>query len=108
MSHFRRVRYAIVAAVLAVAALPSTAVAADEPDTGPALSVSQGALDKSLACTSGDADKTPVLLIPGTTIEPEENFGWNYVQVFLQEKRPFCTVTLPNRSMADIQVSAEY
>ena len=108
MSHLRRIRYAAIAAVLTVAALPSSAVAADEPDTGPDYSVSQAALDKALACTAGDATLTPVLLVPGTTVEPEENFGWNYVQDFLIEKRPFCTVTLPNRSMADIQVAAEY
>jgi pimeloyl-ACP methyl ester carboxylesterase len=98
----------MLATALLLAALPSTAVAAGPPDSGPDLTVSQSALDKSLACTAGEADLTPVLLVPGTTVEPEENFGWNYVQDFLLEKRPFCTVTLPNRSMADIQVSAEY
>jgi triacylglycerol esterase/lipase EstA (alpha/beta hydrolase family) len=94
-------------AALVLGAVPTSAAAAGH-DTGPALSVSPAALDKSLACTGGDARKTPVLLVPGTTVEPEENFGWNYVQAFLLEKRPFCTVTLPDRSMADIQVAAEY
>jgi triacylglycerol esterase/lipase EstA (alpha/beta hydrolase family) len=101
---------AAVAAALTVAATATPAVAAGTvtTDTGPALSVPQGTLDKALDCTAGDAGKTPVLLVPGTTVEPDEDFGWNYVQAFLLEKRPFCTVTLPNRSMADIQVSAEY
>jgi triacylglycerol esterase/lipase EstA (alpha/beta hydrolase family) len=96
------------AAALVHGAVPTSADAASKHDTGPELSVSSAALVKSLACTAGDARKTPVLLVPGTTVEPEENFGWNYVQAFLLEKRPFCTVTLPDRSMADIQVAAEY
>jgi triacylglycerol esterase/lipase EstA (alpha/beta hydrolase family) len=107
MSYIRRLGASVAAAALLLAA-PATALAAETPDTGPDLSVNQGALDKSLACTPGDPAKTPVLLIPGTTVEPEENFGWNYEQAFLLEKRPFCAVTLPNRSMADIQVAAEY
>jgi pimeloyl-ACP methyl ester carboxylesterase len=108
MSLSRRAGFAALAALLSFAAVPPAAVAADQPGPDPVLSVPQAALDKSLACTRGSADTTPVLLIPGTTVEPDENFGWNYEQAFILEKRSFCAVTLPNRSMADIQVSAEY
>lgn len=104
----KRIRYAVVAALLSVAALPTSAVAAPRPDTGPALSVPRAKLDASLVCAAGDSDKTPVLLVPGTTVEPDENFGWNYVQAFTLGSRSYCAVTLPDRAMADIQVAAEY
>lgn len=96
------------AAALVLGGLPTSAAATGRVDTGPALSVPQAMLDAALSCSSGDPGRTPVLLVPGTTVEPDENFGWNYVQAFLLEKRSFCTVTLPDRSMADIQVAAEY
>ncbi|MHC1558578.1 esterase/lipase family protein [Actinomycetospora sp. C-140] len=77
---------------------------------GPALDVAQEKLDGSLDCSPDvdDAGRAPVLLVPGTTLTAEENFSWNYERAFAAAGRPYCTVTLPNHAMSDIQVSAEY
>ncbi|HUR74203.1 MAG TPA: alpha/beta fold hydrolase [Sporichthya sp.] len=98
----------LVAAALVLGAVPASAVAAGPPNSGPPLSVSSNWLDQNLHCTGGAPDKATVLLLPGTTINTEENFGWNYVQAFLLDERPVCTLDLPNRTMGDIQVAAEY
>ena len=97
----------LLAGALVLGTMPSAA-AAGRADPGPPLSVDPTNLVSALSCTTGDPAKAPVLLIPGTTLNPEENFGWNYVQAFLAEQRTFCTVELPDRAMADIQVAAEY
>lgn len=97
----------LLAGALVLGALPPAA-AADRSDTGPPLSVHPNNLASALVCTAGDPGLAPVLLIPGTTLDPEVNFGWNYEQAFLLERRTFCTVELPDRAMADIQVAAEY
>ncbi|MEJ2860997.1 esterase/lipase family protein [Actinomycetospora flava] len=75
---------------------------------GPALRITDAA--DALDCTDDvdDAARPPVLLIPGTTLTAEENFSWNYERAFAAAGRPYCTVTLPNHAMSDIQVSAEY
>ncbi|MEJ2885998.1 esterase/lipase family protein [Actinomycetospora aeridis] len=77
---------------------------------GPALRVADDDLADALDCTASvdDATRAPVLLIPGTTLTAEENFSWNYERAFAADDRPYCTVTLPNHAMSDIQVSAEY
>jgi hypothetical protein len=50
----------------------------------------------------------PVLLVPGTTLDPETNFDWNYEPALRARHRPYCTVALPGDAMGDIQVAAEY
>lgn len=77
---------------------------------GPALQVGDDALADALDCTADvdGASRPPVLLIPGTTLTAEENFSWNYERAFAADDRPYCTVTLPNHALSDIQVSAEY
>lgn len=60
--------------------LGSGAAPAQAASTGPALTVPAARLAASLTC-SGDlaeAGKTPVLLVPGTTLTPQVNFSWNY------------------------------
>ena len=49
-----------------------------------------------------------MLLVPGTTLTPAVNFGWNYERVFTAAHRPWCAVTLPHHAMSDIQVAGEY
>jgi triacylglycerol esterase/lipase EstA (alpha/beta hydrolase family) len=78
--------------------------------SGPALTVPERDLAASLKC-SGDVTggpDTPVLLVPGTTVTPDEHFSWNYMVVFTQTGRPYCAVTTPDHAMADMQVSAEH
>lgn len=71
------VRGAAVLAAVAVGLGASVATASAEED-GPALQVPEQALAQSLNCTGDldDADREPVLLIPGTTLTPAE-FSWN-------------------------------
>jgi Lipase (class 2) len=77
---------------------------------GPPLSVPQSALQASLSCTAGIAGdaRNPVLLVPGTNLDPGPNYSWNYERAFAALHWPYCTVTLPDHSMGDIQTAGEY
>ncbi|HEV2814431.1 MAG TPA: hypothetical protein VGW10_14340 [Solirubrobacteraceae bacterium] len=77
---------------------------------GPALSVPQAELDAALECPQplAGAGRAPVLLIPGTNLEPKANFDWNYEPALTAAGIPWCAVTLPRYGMGDIQVSAEF
>jgi hypothetical protein len=77
---------------------------------GPALSVPAAKLGAALRCTSGisHASRNPVLLVPGTNLDPEPNFSWNYERAFAAMGWPYCTVTLPGHALGDIQVAGEY
>lgn len=70
----------------------------------------QEALRASFQCTSDlrQAQAPPVLLVPGTALDPEVNFGWNYVPALTNLGRPVCSVALPDNALADIQLSAEH
>ena len=76
----------------------------------PALSQSLPTLQDSLICYSelASANRNPVLLVPGTTLEPEPNFDWNYMPALEARGWPYCAVTLPERAMGDIQIAAEH
>jgi len=54
------------------------------------------------------ARRSPVLLVPGTTLTPDVNFSWNYVAAFDAMGWPVCTVELPEHALADIQLAAEH
>lgn len=77
---------------------------------GPELEVPEAALDAALRCTANavDADTEVVLFVPGTTLTPTDDFGWNWFPALDELARPYCSVTLPNHAMTDTQVSAEY
>ena len=77
---------------------------------GPALQVPGKALRAALRCTASVATdaREPILLVPGTTMTPEENFSWNYEPALVSLGLPYCTVELPNKAMTDIQVAGEY
>ena len=49
-----------------------------------------------------------MLLVPGTTLTPDENFSWNYVPAFDAMGWPVCTVELPRHALGDIQLAAEH
>jgi hypothetical protein len=81
------------------------------PDTpGPPLSVPKGKLAAALDCTGHlrHASRAPVLLVPGTTLSPQVEYSWNWVPALAKLGWPYCTVTLPNDAMGNIQVSGEY
>ncbi|WP_019877906.1 esterase/lipase family protein [Sporichthya polymorpha] len=101
------------AAVLTTA--PGPAVAAAESRfapvnrPGPALSVPTAELDASLACTGNVAKgRQTVLFVPGTTVNPREDYSWNWFRALDQLNRPYCAVTLPFNTTGDTQVASEY
>src|SRR4051812_11869489 len=116
--HHRSVRRAFLALVsvgtaLVVSAVPASAGTSpyaplDRP--GPALSVPAAALAASLHCSTSltGISREPILLVPGTNLDPHPNFGWNYERAFDALHWPYCAVTLPHHAMGDVQVAGEY
>jgi pimeloyl-ACP methyl ester carboxylesterase len=80
----------------------------DQP--GPALSVPVAKLRAALNCSDnfGTSKLEPVLLSPATGVTAEQNFSWNYERAFDSQHRPWCAVTVPDRTLGDIQVAGEY
>lgn len=112
-----RVLTAVVVALGSTCGLASgTAAAATQEQfapvdrPGPPLSEPQSALDAALTCTAGarDSGTEVVLFVPGTTLTPRDDYGWNWFPAMDRLRRPYCSVTLPNNAMTDTQVSAEY
>ncbi|PXY32748.1 esterase/lipase family protein [Prauserella muralis] len=99
-------RFAVLLLALACSIVLAPPADASE---GPPLRVPPDRLAAALGCSPGvaDAGRDPVLLVPGTTLTPRE-FSWNYVPALRAQGVPYCTVTLPDNGMADIQVAAEY
>jgi triacylglycerol esterase/lipase EstA (alpha/beta hydrolase family) len=76
---------------------------------GPALSVPEDQLAAALSCTSSaGAGRQTVLFVPGTTVNPSDNYSWNWFRALDKLGRPYCAVTLPFDTTGDIQVAAEY
>lgn len=48
----------------------------------------------------------PVLLVHGTGVQGQENWGWNYAKALPGAGIPACTVDLPQRALDDLQVAA--
>jgi pimeloyl-ACP methyl ester carboxylesterase len=99
--------------VLAIA--PASSAAQSEPyahlkTPGPPLSVPQSDLRASLQCSGGrgDPSRPPVLLLSGTTVDPDENFAWNWEPALTAAGFPWCASTAPAGNMDDIQVRGEY
>jgi hypothetical protein len=106
-------RWAAIAALGSALLAPAAAQAIDYAPVdqpGPALSVPQDKLDASLTCSGNAASGThePVLLVPGTTVNPHADFSWNWEPALTNLGVPWCAVDLPGNSMGDIQVAGEY
>lgn len=106
----------LLAAALLLAAAP-TASAQDREfapvnHPGPALSVDPADLAASIACDANvaTADRAPVLLTPGTTVNSREDFGWNWIPALRDADVPVCTVdpVAAPQNMGDHQVRGEY
>ncbi|MEV0575015.1 hypothetical protein [Streptomyces sp. NPDC050392] len=84
----------------------SSATAAAEPTLGTPAAM----LDAALHCPGSFAhpDHEPVLLVHGTSSTGDESWGWGYAPALRDAGYDVCTVDLTNRSMGDIQESAEY
>jgi triacylglycerol lipase len=95
----------VVAALAGVA--PATAAAAN---TDPALDVPAATLAAALHCPAAFTHRRqePVLLVHGTYTNDFESWSWGYARVLPGLGFDVCTVTLPNRALDDVQVSAEY
>lgn len=111
----RRVGIALAVAVAAGLAGASAAVAASGPYApldrpGPPLTVPAAKLRAALSCTSGvaGAARNPILLIPGTDLDPGPNYSWNYERALAALHWPYCAVTLPYHTTGDIQIAGEY
>lgn len=89
------------------AAAPAAFAPVDRP--GPALSVPKDRLDAALACTANvGKGRQTVLLVPGTTVNPREDYAWNWFRALDKLGRPYCAVTLPFNTTGDTQVASEY
>lgn len=106
---------AICAALACALTATSSASAAYAPidRPGPTLTVSKADKEASLKCTANvrNAKREPVLLLPATGVNSQQNFSWNYERAFKAEGIPYCTSDAPrelNTNMGDIQSRAEY
>jgi triacylglycerol esterase/lipase EstA (alpha/beta hydrolase family) len=106
-------RVAIAPTILLCALLGAGAASAEYAPVdqkGPRLTVPASQLSAALRCTPSVStqQREPILLVPGTTLTPEENFSWNYERALNALQLPFCTIELPNHAMSDIQTAGEY
>ena len=107
-------RRPLTAALVAAVALlvPAVASAAYAPPDrpGPALSVPAAKLAASLSCdgTLRGASHPPVLLVPGTALNPATDYGYGWEPALRRLGWPYCAVTLPGNAMGDIQIAGEY
>jgi triacylglycerol lipase len=92
-----------------VLSLFAPAARAQEP-YGPPLQTPQATLAAALHCpaTFKDAKHSPVLLVHGTFSDDRSNWSWNYVPALGSLGFDVCTATLPNNSLDDMQIQAEY
>ncbi|MBN9736627.1 MULTISPECIES: lipase [unclassified Pseudonocardia] len=107
----RSVLLALAAAGACLLGAAGVAVASpgDDGTTGPELTAP--GVGENLTCFGDLSDDTagaPVLLVPGTTLDPDVNFDWNYARAFAAEGRSYCWVELPRHATGDIQVAAEH
>jgi triacylglycerol esterase/lipase EstA (alpha/beta hydrolase family) len=102
-----------VAVVVAFGAhYPRGASAAYAPvnNAGVALSEPADKLASALSCSPGldGTVRTPVLLVHGTSLTPEENWSASYQPALNSLRIPWCAVALPDRGTGDVQRNAEY
>ena len=89
---------------------PSSADAHRPEGPGPAMLSAASLRTASLTC-HGDleqAPRAPVLLVPGTAMSAEENWGSTYLPVLLDRGHAVCLVELPDFATRDVQASSEY
>lgn len=112
---------ALVAATLALLltglAVTATATAASPfaplNRPGPKLEVDRQKLRNSVSCSPGvkDAKRAPVLLVPATGVNSDQNFSWNYEKLFDQQGIPYCDSDqrgFRNTNLTDIQRRGQY
>ena len=76
---------------------------------GPAVTVSEAAVERNLFCWHPPAPRgRPVLLVPGTGTIPSVDYAWNYERAFRKTGVAWCALTLPASANGDIQTAGEY
>jgi triacylglycerol lipase len=96
-------------ALAVFAVLVPRPVAAAPVGDGPTLSVAEERLAASLSCPAEFVPwRDPVLLVHGTATDSRATWSQNYLHVLPTLGFSVCTVDLPDRSLGDIQVAAEY
>lgn len=77
---------------------------------GPSLSVPLAGLRAAVSCTRGirHDGRNPILLVPGTNLDPQPNYSWNYEHAFAGRHWANCMVSLPEHATGDIQTAGEY
>jgi pimeloyl-ACP methyl ester carboxylesterase len=110
--HFRTWWIGLFAASgLLVAAAPAGATTyAPLNRPGPKLSVPAVKLAAALTCDGplAGAAHPPVLLVPGTTLNPTTDFSYGWEPTLRQLGYRYCTIDLPGNGMANIATAGEY
>jgi triacylglycerol lipase len=103
------------ARVLAAAAVVFALLAADPAKAlaaspGPPLLTPRPVLAAALSCPSvfHHSKLRPVLLVHGTSLTVDENWGWTYAPTLSSAGYDVCTVQMPEYAFVDVQVSVEY
>ena len=104
------IRRCAAVSIAAAALLAGGGPAAAAPAPGPRLTVPAAKLRAALACPRPirGLRRDPVLLVPATAADPTTTYAWNYEITLPKAGYRFCTVTLPETSLGDIQVGAQY
>lgn len=97
-------------ATLAPAGAQGRAAFAPLDRSGPPLKVGKRAYKEAVRCSAGvdGARRSPVLLVPGTGNTANGQYGSSWQPALTDRGIPWCAVTPPNRSLGDIQTTAEY
>lgn len=91
-------------ALLAAAPAPAATRWAPIDQAGPKLRAKA-----VLTCGPGvaRATRTPVLLVPGTGVTAAQSYSWNWQRSLTAAGIPWCSVTPPTATLADIQRTGE-
>lgn len=112
MTWFNTLRRTVVVAIAAALVISGSAAGAatHARRTDPGFTASLIDMSRALSCHGrlGRATRDPILLIPGTTLDPGINFSWNYERALNQRHWPWCATTLPAEAMGNIQTAAQY
>jgi pimeloyl-ACP methyl ester carboxylesterase len=100
----------VVAGLLMAAAPAGATTYAPVNRPGPKLSVPAAKLAAALKCDGplAGAAHPPVLLVPGTTLNPTTDFSYGWEPALRQLGYRYCTIDLPGNGMANIQTAGEY
>ncbi len=104
----RRIGVVFAIAFTAMVGVARAYAPVDQP--GPPLDVPRAVLKAALRCSAplSSARRDVVLLIPGTTVDPDQAYSWNWEPALTRRGIPYCAITVPNHTDGDIQVAAEY